>query len=472
MIMKHFLLLQLFLLLAFGAFSQPLETVFLSGTIDADPDFIDIIIEVRVEEEAVQAYLYIPDQFVYAMKSTETYYDGDSLQFGFKKMSAVYTGLRQTGTDTFNGTWKQGKPEFVTNLTVVGDDEIAFLKRPQMPEYPLPYIEKDYFIENEKGKCTLAGTLTIPDTIGVYPLVVLVTGSGAQDRNEEIAGHKPFMIIADYLTRNGIAVFRYDDRGVYKSTGDITKSTTLDFAGDALSVVQYFENHPNINSSLIGVAGHSEGGIIAMMLAAKYPKNIDFIISLAGPGVSSKVLLAKQMEDISRAAGISEEDIKILNEMQLKAMAIAEKSMDMVELRKEITVLYDEYGAKFTEDQRNEYRINAQGINTAILQFSSPWIKYFLTIEPEKYLKKIKCPVLAINGTKDIQVSSKENLAAIEKSLSEGKCKNFTVLELDGLNHLFQQCETGQVQEYYQIQETISIEVLPTLVAFINSCRK
>jgi fermentation-respiration switch protein FrsA (DUF1100 family) len=209
-----------------------------------------------------------------------------------------------------------------------------------------------------------------------------------------------------------------------------------------------------------------------MMLAAKYPKNVDFIISLAGPGVPMRELLLKQMDDISRAEDIPEAHLQILFKMQSELLDVATKKMEMTELRKEIKAVYDKYGANFTEEERNEYRMNESGLNMAVLQFSQPWIRYFLTIDPAVYLKKIKCPVLALNGTKDIQVSSKENLAAIEKHLSEGKCKNIKIIELEGLNHIFQKSETGQVQDYYKIQQTISPDVLPLLVEFINSLRK
>jgi uncharacterized protein len=470
--MKKLKLVLIGIILSISTFAQNNESLFFTGTINADPDFIDIIIEVRTESAQTNAYLYIPNQFVYAMKAADVFYNGDSLRVSFKKMSAVYTGVRGNDTSEFTGVWKQGTPEFETNLKLVDNSEVEFLQRPQTPELPVPYIEKEICVENVKGKSTLCGTLTIPDTVGTYPLVIMVTGSGAQDRNEEIAGHKPFLIIADYLTRSGIAVFRYDDRGVAKSKGDVVNSTTYDFMTDAAAVILHFENYPNIDNNMIGVAGHSEGGIIAMMLAAKYSKNVDFIISLAGPGIPMRELLLKQMDDISRAEDIPEEHLKILFNMQSELLDLATKKMELPELRKEIKAVYDKYGANFTEELRNEYRMNESGLNMAVLQFSQPWIRYFLTIDPSVYLKKIKCPVLALNGTKDIQVSSKENLAAIEKYLSEGKCKNIKIVELEGLNHIFQKSETGQVQDYYKIQHTISPEVLPLLVEFINSLRK
>ncbi len=274
--------------------------------------------------------------------------------------------------------------------------------------------------------------------------------------------------MADYLTRNGIAVFRYDDRGVFESTGDIMNSTTYDFMTDAYTVIKFFESNPNIDNKMIGVAGHSEGGIIAMMLAAKYPKNVDFIISMAGPGVDSKTLLQKQIADISRASGIDEESIEILNGMQLELMNYAENAKDLVELRKEITSLYEKYGKMFSEEKREEYGLNQSGINRAVMQFSYPWMKYFLSINPDDYLKKVKCPVLALNGTKDIQVDADINLLAIEKSLSDGKCKYYKVEKLEGLNHLFQLADKGTVEEYFTIQQSFAEEPLVLIKDFIK----
>lgn len=454
------------------SFSQTDENLYLKGIINVIPDPIEIIIIVDNSDVVPVSGLYIPQQFVFDMKAAKTEFKNDSLHIYFKRIGSDYYGVWNADSSFYEGYWKQGGKKFQTNLKNIDRSETANFERPQSPKPPYSYIVKDYKIENKKGNCVLAGTLTIPDTTGAFPLVVLISGSGAQDRNEEIAGHKPFLIIADYLTKNGIAVFRYDDRGFGESTGDIMNSTSYDFMTDALAVIKYFETNPNIDKNKIGVAGHSEGGLIAMMLAAKFSKNIDFIISLAGPGVDSKTLLIKQIEDISLAAGIDEKNVDLLHSMQLKLMNIPEKSKNVNELRKKISNLFDEYGNLFTDEQKEEFGINQSGINSAVMQFSNPWIKYFLTIDPAVYLIKVKCPVLALNGSKDIQVSSQENLAAIEKYLSQGKCENYQIKELHGLNHLFQHAETGQVQEYFNIQESISPDVLPLLLEFINSCQK
>lgn len=462
-----FRLIFLFLLISSNyTFSQDFSDIYLSGTINADPDFIEIIMIIKVDDGDFTAGLFIPNQFVYDLKSSKVQMNNDSIYVKFPGL-ADYVGVWSDELGAYIGFWKQGNKSFPTDLKQIPKTEVDYLKRPQTPTEPYNYITKEISVDNVKGNSVLAGTLTLPDTIGTYPLVVMVTGSGSQNRDEEIAGHKPFLVIADYFAKSGIAVFRYDDRGFAKSKGNIATSTTEDFMTDALEVVRYFKTFPNINSDQIGVIGHSEGGLIAMMLAAKYPKDISFIISMAGPGVPIKELMVKQMKDISLAEGIDAETVEILGEMQAKALDIPGKAKNQTEMREMYTSLYEEYGKNFSEELRNEYRLNAQGINTAVMQFSNPWTKYFVNIVPEKYIKKIKCPVLAINGSIDIQVNADSNLEIIEKSLSSGKCPYYEIKKMDGLNHLFQKAETGNVDEYFHITQTISDEVLVLMKDFI-----
>jgi pimeloyl-ACP methyl ester carboxylesterase len=465
--MRKIFLLLVIVLLAMFSYSQKLPTNYLNGKIEVPNSSIEIFLVISDNGTGIEANLYIPEQFVYASKASETKRVGDTIILKFKSFSSELSGVVNFETKEMIGNWKQGGQLFPITLDFIDKEAMSFIERPQEPQPPYSYIQKEYVIENKKGNASLCGTLTIPDTTNVYPLVILITGSGAQNRNEEIAGHKPFLIIADYLTKNGIAVFRYDDRGVGKSTGNIAVSTTEDFMYDAISVVKYFEQNPNINPKKIGVIGHSEGGVIAMMLAAKYPKDIAFIISMAGPGKSSKDLLLKQLEEINRASGFDEETIKILSEMQQKGMEIPAKAKDMTDMRKKITELYDFYGAKFSDEDREKYMLNNQGINMAVMQFSSPWMKYFLQMDPVVYLKKIKCPVLALNGSNDIQVDADQNLDAIQKNLNPKKCKQIEIKKLDGLNHLFQNADKGTVEEYFRINESISMEAVEIMKDFI-----
>ena len=451
-------------------FSQVVSNSYLKGLIETENSNIGIVIEIKSYNNETNSYLYIPEQFVYAEKASNTTADTNSLEIEFKKFNSKI--VASFSGDTISALWIQAGMEFKLSLDTIDQSEILYLNRPQTPKPPFSYLQKEIIIENEKANLKLAGTLTIPDLDTIHTLVILVSGSGAQDRNEEIAGHKPFHVIADYLTNNGIAVFRYDDRGTGKSTGSFANSTTYDFMTDAASVLKFFQNYPNIDADNIGIIGHSEGGMIAWILAAKYPKDIGFVISLAGPGVDIDELMLKQVEDVNRSVGIPEEHTSILLKVQKESMEIASKAKDMAEIRKMITDLYEKYGENFTEEEKNEYMLNQQGINVAVMQLSSPWMKYFLEFKPNKYLKKLKCPVLALNGTKDIQVDADANLKAIKEGLNIKKCKTIEVYKLEGLNHLFQIAEEGTVAEYYYLNETFSIDVLIKIENFINDLTK
>lgn len=457
------LMFYVFLGISINAFSQNSNLTYLQGNIIANQDSIEIIISI---DENNLAYLFVPEQFLYKMESNDTYYDGDSLFCNFKKIPASFCGKLIDETQTFSGVWKQGKSELKTELKITNNSEFAFLNRPQTPDPPFPYLEKNICVENVRGNSVLCGTLTIPDTLKSYPLVILVSGSGAQDRNEEIAGHKTFMVIADYLTRNGIAVFRYDDRGIAESKGDFANSTTYDFMTDAEAVLNYFYDFPNIDKTNIGVLGHSEGGLIAFMLAAKETKKLNFIISLAGPGVPIKELLVQQLKDINKSFNFPDEHIEIMCEMQSEILDIATKNMDMYELRKNIKIIYDKYAQHFTEEERQKYQIGDAAINVAVMQLSSPWMKYFIKIDPRKYLRKVKCRVLAINGSTDLQVKMEDNLNSIENNLKTKK--EVQIVAIEGHDHLFQKSETGAISEYFTIQNTIEPLVLDKIVEFVK----
>lgn len=444
-------------------------TDYLRGDIHIGENKVGIIIRFEEFSDSKEAKLYIPEQMIYSLKASETKVIGDSISLKFSKLSAVISG--KITNDVFTGICRQAGMELPTNLKFVNKEDVSFINRPQTPEPPFPYIEKEYIIENEKGAVQLGGTLTLPDSVNVHKLVILVSGSGAQDRNEEIAGHKIFLVIADYLTRNGIAVFRYDDRGVGKSLGNINESTTADFVEDVNCIIKYFDKHPNIDSKKIGILGHSEGGIVAVMTAAKYPKNVAFIINMAGPGVNTKDLMIKQAHDVYLSQGIHPDTVKILGDMYVDMINAPGNTKNISELRKRLTEIFNYYGPYFNEEQKSKYKINNSGINQAVLQFSSPWLNYFIQIKPSEYLKKVKCPVLALNGDMDIQIDADMNLNAMEEGLRNGKSEYFEIYKLDGLNHLFQVAENGSVEEYFYIEQTIDEQVLKIIYEFISKMK-
>ncbi len=381
----------------------------------------------------------------------------DRLKFEVKIVNGHYEGTVNTDFTAIDGKWSQSGVSWPLLLKHV--DKETGLRRPQEPQEPYPYKEEEVTYENKKAGIQLAGTLTYPPTGGPFPAVILITGSGAQDRNETVMGHRPFLVISDYLTRRGIAVLRVDDRGVGGSTGNILEATGLDFAGDVLTGVEFLKKHSKINPKQIGLIGHSEGGIIAPMVAIQ-SGDVSFVVLLAGTGLTGEEILYLQAALISRANGASEEVIKRERELQERAFKLikAEGSDDQIEA--ELRKLYAEVIAKLSEEEKKQEELNEAQIQAQLKQVLSPWFRYFLAYDPKPALEKVKCPVLALGGEKDLQVPPKQNLKAIEDALKKGGNKNFTVKELPGLNHLFQHATTGSTSEYSKIEETFSGDAL------------
>ncbi|MCC7095327.1 MAG: alpha/beta fold hydrolase, partial [Ignavibacteriaceae bacterium] len=334
----------------------------------------------------------------------------------------------------------------------------AIPKRPQEPIKPYPYYSEDVTFKNNKANVTLAGTLTLPQKEGIYPVVILITGSGPQNRDEEILGHKPFLVISDYLTRNGIAVLRYDDRGVEKPTGDFKTATTVDFATDVESAISYLKTRKEINVKKIGLIGHSEGGIIAPMVASK-SKDVDFIVLLAGQGLSGDKLMLLQKEKIEQAMNINEQEISKGQKIFSGAYRI------ILESHTDNTDLKNKLNTYFTQSFDN--KLSEEQVNAITNSITTPWMIYFLKYNPVPALEKVKCPVLAIDGEKDLQVPP-ENLIAIKTALENGGNKNVTTKLFPNLNHLFQDCKTGLPSEYSEIEETFSPAALAEITKWIR----
>ncbi|MFZ0283064.1 MAG: alpha/beta fold hydrolase, partial [Bacteroidales bacterium] len=332
---------------------------------------------------------------------------------------------------------------------------------------PYPYSSEEVTFLNEKFNIKLAGTLTLPNGVGPFPAVILITGSGAQNRNEEIMGHKPFLVIADYLTRNGIAVLRYDDRGVGKSQGSYLKATSADMATDAEAAYTFLKKDQRINSKLIGLAGHSEGGLISPIVASSN-QGIAFIVSLAGPGVRGDELIHRQNMDISLASGVQEKEALEGISINKTLFAILKKEPDDKKAEVKMAEAYRKILVKDKKLSTAEIDQAVKQLNTSLSPQSYPWFRYFITTNPADYWKRVKCPVLALNGEKDLQVAADINLKAIEKALRSGGNKSVTTMKIAGLNHLFQHCQTGLVAEYGEIEETFSPEVLRVIADWIH----
>lgn len=378
---------------------------------------------------------------------------------------------------TAAGVLKQVGQEFKVTMKRLGEGEVVKgSARPQEPKPPFPYTSMDVTFKVERGGNighTLAGTLTIPEGPGPHPAVVLVSGSGPQDRDESLMGHKPFLVLADHLTRRGVAVLRYDDRGVGKSTGDFRVATTDDFVDDAVAAGAFLKTRPEILGAKIGVVGHSEGGMVGPMAAARPDAGgFAFVVMMAGPGQGSVDLLTLQGKLIAIASGTSAADADRISQGSRSVLAMVRDQKPDEEIQAKILELVTaemrlapETGALSEDKLMEEAKRTAAQQWTAL---SSPWMKRFLAIDPASYLGKVKIPVLAINGEKDLQVPPKENLALVKTLIEEGGNKAVTTKELPGLNHLFQNCTTGGPGEYAVIEETMAPAALDLITSWIR----
>jgi pimeloyl-ACP methyl ester carboxylesterase len=421
-----------------------------------------LVFHINQSEDGYQSTMDSPDQGATGIPISTTTFDGAKLLLTIPNIGLSYEG--EFKTDSLVGTFKQGALSVPMTLkrTPV---EVKPLIRPQEPKPPYPYRSEEITFENKTAAgVTLAGTLTMPTTGNNFTAVILITGSGAQDRNQEIMGHKPFLVIADYLTLNGIAVLRYDDRGFAQSTGDVQTATTADFATDVESAMAYLKTRNEINPQKIGLIGHSEGAIIASMVAAR-SKDVAFIIMLAGTGMRGDAVLLQQCELIHNASGMSEDMIAATCGLNAKIFGRIISAEEYVSQQVVVEFLL--------ELKTDIAAITPEGVTTddfiklTAAQMSHPWVQYFLRYDPKPALEKVKCPVLAVNGSKDLQISAKENLESINTALKKGGNKNISIKEYRGLNHLFQECSTGSPAEYATIEQSFSSEVLKDLSDWI-----
>ncbi len=412
------------------------------------------------ENDSLDATLDSPDQGAKNIPLGRVILSGKKLTIQAPKLFGEYNGTI-TGDSTIDGVWTQKGVDYTVNLKKLTLP--FFINRPQEPKPPFPYTSEEVTFHNNKFNINLAGTLTIPQGSGPFKAVIMITGSGAQNRNEEIMGHKPFLVIADYLTRHGIAVLRYDDRGVGGSQGKYSEATSADLATDAEAAFDFLKMNPKIDPAKIGFAGHSEGGLIAPIVAASNTE-VGFIVSLAGPGVSGEEIILRQTADISRVSGVKERDIKESIETNRKVYEILKKEKDNKIAETQIVDLF----RKSQEKKNLPKEDTEKAVNQLRMTFGADqytWFRYFIMTNPATFWKKVKCPVLALNGSKDLQVAADENLPAIAKALKKDKSVK-TVL-LPGLNHLFQHCKTGLPAEYSTIEETFSPEALKIISDWI-----
>lgn len=408
-----------------------------------------------------------PDQTTQEFAIDSIRLKGDSLYFSVKALSFRYNGVWQEAEQRFAGAFVQGGRSFTLNFSrkhLTKEDVTP--KRPQEPQPPFDYEREDITFTNTKDSVTLSGTFTKPRGKGPFPAILLISGSGPQDRNEEIFNHKPFLVIADYLTRNGIAVLRYDDRGTAKSTGSYAKADLNNFAEDAKAGFNWLQQRADVDKAKTGLLGHSEGGDVIQILAAE-DSRVAFIVSLAGPGVNGVKVFELQNYATNIGSGIPDSvarKISVANTRYLEVMA-REKNLDSLR-RKAVPVIHALYDV-LPETLRHGMQKPAFTFQVLTAN-TTPAMMSLVRFDPALYIPKIKCPVLALNGEKDIQVLSKENLEGWRTLLKKGNNKDATVQELRGLNHLFQACKECIVAEYISLEETISPVVLDTITKWIK----
>lgn len=386
---------------------------------------------------------------------------GDTLVASMTSAQATYTAALDAKGDSLRGTFFQGG---ALPLAMGRAPALPTPVRPQEPKPPFPYASQDMSFESVPG-VRLAGTVLMPPGTGPFPAVVMVTGSGAQDRNEELLGHKPFLVIADYLARHGIASLRYDDRGFGKSTGSFAASTSADFANDAQAAVGFLRAQKGIAGDHVGILGHSEGGLIAPIVAAR-SKDVAFVVLLAGPGLPGDSILLMQQELIARAQGAPPELIDRSAEANVRLFAAVKGSRDSADAAARVDSISRRMVASLPEDQREQARTQLAAARQGLM---APWMMYFLKYDPRPTLRQVRVPLLALDGSLDLQVPPKQDLAAIDTALKAGGNKDYRVQELPGLNHLFQPAKTGSPTEYATIEQTFSPIALQLIADWINA---
>ena len=389
------------------------------------------------------------DQSVSGLPAINVSQKESAFHFEIPAMAGKYDGSLNAAKNVLTGTWSQGGDS--AQIEFKRSDQPLELRRPQNPAKPYPYREEDVSFSNEAAKVSLSGTLTLPKGTGPFPAAVLIAGSGPHDRNESLENHKPFLVLSDYLTRQGVAVLRYDKRGIGKSTGSADSATTLDLASDAASAVAYLKTRKEIDPTRIGLIGHSEGAMIAPYLAS-HSKDVAWVVLLAAPATKGQDTLLAQSELIARASGMTDPEI-------VASLAFDRSAYDMVREEKNPAQLTEKLKA-FVKTSGLDGVMPPAVLEPQLRMLTSPWFRFFLDYDPLPSLQNTKCPVLALYGQKDLQVPAKTNLPLLQKALSDADNTQADIRQLADLNHLFQHAYSGSPAEYGAIEETFSPEAL------------
>ena len=457
--MKRIITLIMCLSPVMSAFSQDIKGSW-SGILNAGGMKLTIVLNISEKEGIYSATMDSPNQGAREIPVSAVHFESAKLTFSIANLGVEYEGVWKT--DSIVGTFKQVGMAFPLNFKRT-EENLTPIARPQEPKPLYPYNSENVRFENKQAGITLTGTLTWPKEGKNFPVAVLVTGSGPQNRDEEVFGHKPFLVLSDYLTRTGIAVLRYDDRGVGESGGNYATANLDDFTTDVSAAVNYLKTRKEINPKKIGIIGHSEGGTVAFLSASEANNNLAYIVSMAGMAIPGDSLLRMQNYLIASKTGVSDVLIKQYEAVLDIVFGFFNTYSDDFILQN-TDKLYDEAipdSLKGNEVIKQAFR---QGINSMM----NPGFKSLMNCNPFDALTKIKCPVLALNGEKDLQVPADVNLNRVKASVKSP----VTIKKYPGLNHLFQHCTTGLPLEYSNIEETISPEVLSDIVEWIKQVTK
>jgi pimeloyl-ACP methyl ester carboxylesterase len=430
------------------------------GVLDAGPMRLRLVMHVRVTKTGTFASFDSVDQAATGIPISAIRQDGTTVRIAAQAIGAAFEGTLETSGQSIIGRWMQGGASlpltFVRRAPGAGG---PVLQRPQTPKPPFPYRDVEVSYDNASAKVRLAGTLTLPQGSGPFPAVLLIAGSGPLDRDESLLGHKPFLVLADYLTRRGIAVLRVDKRGVGKSTGNFNAATTADFASDVEAGLAFLRSRADINASRIGLIGHSEGGAIAPLVAARDPR-LAFVVLLAAPGLpGNEIVVGQAVDSVRLLKKWGDERIRQYSALLRKAAAAIAGASNGAEAAARAREIF--------ESASDTHGLTDDEVNILIAGWSSNWFRYFMAHDPVPALRQTKIPVLALNGSLDVQVRAPQNLAAIRQALAHNS--DVEVHDLPRLNHLFQTAKSGQVGEYAMIEETLAPSVLEMITTWIDA---
>ncbi len=456
-----------FLLLAMaitaGAQAPPFPAGDWEGTLDTGAGKLRLVFHLTLgADDKLSGTLDSPDQAAFGLTLETVERSNDKLHVELAAPRASFSGIRSADGSHIDGAWEQGSVKLSLELHRQTASEVtAAPARPQTPRHPFPYRSEDVTYPSKAPGVQLAGTLTLPSAGAPFPAVLLITGSGAQDRDETIFGHKPFFVIADYLTRHGIAVLRVDDRGTAKSTGNFASATTADFVEDAAGSVEWLRTRKEIDPDRIGLIGHSEGATVGPMLAVR-DSRIAFVVMLAGTAVPGRDVLKAQRAAIARASGLGDAAIAANEELVDKFTSLSMSSTAPTDA--EIHAAVDKTLAALPEALRK----NAEpALRSQAQAVAGPWMRYFYALDPATILSKLKAPVLAISGSLDTQVVAGQNLPVLAACLEKAGNPDYAILKLPSLNHLLQTVKTGSPQEYAATEETIAPVVLEAVTTWV-----